>query len=329
MRLSWICFGFVFALAGGAAAEPGAAATPAHSPPAKKESSDWVFSLLPKSFQKNPHLDLTVVTELTAEGKTRPEVSAANPVYFELFSAGFRQQGHPPGNEKTLAREDIERLLTRALATNGYLPAAPPEHPPSLVVLYSWGSHNLLSEGDDENSTLSSEQVARNLLDRAALVGGDKFARQMLALFEEADSFYLAARVPIADGGNAVITPELLDFTNPVNMFKRRSPKNEALVAQSAHDVYFVVASAYDYAAMAKNERRLLWRTRMTVAANGVSQQQTLPTLVLTAAPYFGKDMPEPEVLTRRSMRTGTVEIGTPTIVEPNVPNPAKTAPKK
>ena len=33
-----------------------------------------------------------------------------------------------------------------------------------MLVLYTWGSHNLLTEADDENPTLSGEQVARNLL---------------------------------------------------------------------------------------------------------------------------------------------------------------------
>ena len=46
-----------------------------------------------------------------------------------------------------------------------------------------------------------------------------------------------------------------------------------------------------------------LWRTRMTVAAQGVSQEQTLPTLIATAAPYFGKDMTEPETLSKRTVR--------------------------
>jgi len=33
---------------------------------------------------------------------------------------------------------------------------------------------------------------------------------------------------------------------------------------------FFVVASAYDYDALAKGQRRLLWRTKMTVNALGV-----------------------------------------------------------
>ena len=84
------------------------------------------------------------------------------------------------------------------------------------------------------------------------------------------------------------------------------------------------MASAYDYQSVTEKRRRLLWRTRMTVAAQGVSPEQSLPTLVLNAAPYFGKDMAESAILSKRSMREGTVEIGTPTVVEPAAPPPAR-----
>lgn len=111
-------------------------------------------------------------------------------------------------------------------------------------------------------------------------------------------------------------------FANPVEQFKRRAPKNEMLVDQAASDVYYVVASAYDHRSISSTRKTLLWRTRMTVSSAGVSAAQSLPTLVLTAAPFFGKDMPEAEVLSKRSLREGTVEIGTPTVVE-DKPSPS------
>src|SRR5439155_15390002 len=112
-----------------------------------------------------------------------------------------------------------------------------------------------------------------------------------------------------------VMTPEMMAFANPVEMFRRAALKNEFLLDQTANDVYYVVASAYDYASAATNRRTLLWRTRMTVAAQGVSQEQTLPTLVLSAGPFFGKDMLEAETINKRTMREGTVEVGTPVVV--------------
>lgn len=309
----------------------GAAAAEKPAEPAKKSGeSAWVFSLLPKSLQKNPNLDLTVITEMTEAGKKLPPVSPAKPAYFLAQSGGMRAMGSTSGNEKSLSPEQVEKALTRALAANGYLPASPPATQPALLVTFVWGSHNLLVEGDADNPTLSGNQVARNLLDRAALVGGEKFARELLDLFTQADAMALANPPPRVDPSGSVpgIAPVLgaaqMEFANPVNLFKQRSVKNEFLVDQAAADVYYVVASAYDYAAIGKKQRILLWRTRMTVAAQGVSQEQTLPTLIATAAPYFGKDMPEPEVLHRRAVRDGNVEVGVPTVVEPAAPAPKK-----
>ncbi len=295
--------------------------------PAEKEKSpkksEWVFSLLPKSLQKNPRLEITVITEMTEAGRRLTPPTAQAPAYFESFTSGPRHLGESAGNHATLKPEEIERILVRALATNGYLPAKLPAHPPSLLILYTWGSHSLLTEGDSENPVLSGEQVARNLLDRAALVGGEKFAARLLDLFNQADAMSVATRAPTPPGGEPVFTPGLIEFMNPVSQFKRSDPKNEFLVEQAASNVYYVVASAYDYQSVVAKRRLLLWRTRMTVAADGVSQEQTLPTLVLSAAPYFGRDMSDAEIISKRVLREGTVEVGTPTVVEsPASPTP-------
>ena len=305
-------------------------ASPSVPPPKKPEKSEWVFSLLPKAFQKNPRVDLTVITEMTPLGRQLPPVTPAKPAYYISQSGGFNQRGHAPANEKSLQEAEVDRLLTRALAVSGYLRADPPAHPPTLAIIYTWGSHNLLIEGDEENPSLSGEIVARNLLDRAALVGGEKFAAQLLKLFDEADSLSIAASARPPPDGEAVIGAAQLDFLNPVNMFRRANPKNDFLVDQTANDVYYVVASAYDYAALGQKTRRLYWRTRMTVAAQGVSQEQTLPTLITTAGPYFGKEMAEVEVLSKRAVPEGTVEIGEAVVVpgeEPAAKKPA--APRK
>jgi hypothetical protein len=301
------------------ASNPPAASTPAPAAPAApaapQKNSDWVFSILPKAFQKNPRLELTVITEMTDAGKKLPPVSPSQPAYYETYSMGFHQLGDAAANEKTLKQEDIDKLLTRSLATNGYLVAERPQKPPSLLIIYTWGSHNMLREGDDENPSLSSDAIVRNLLDRAALVGGQKFAKDLLELFQQEDDMNTMANVHLPEGAQPVMTPEMMAFANPVNLFKMRSVKNEFLLDQTAADVYYVVASAYDYQSAAANNKILLWRTRMTVAAQGVSQDQTLPTLVLSAGPYFGKDMPEVETLSKRAMPEGSVEIGTPVVV--------------
>jgi len=341
LRLAWLVLlpGLLAQPAPVGAPPPALPALPSASalikPAGKKPASaPWVFSLLPKSLQKNPNLELTVVTEMTEDGKKLPPVTPEQPAYYLTQSSGYHQLGDSTGNEKTLPEAEVERILTKALAPNGYRPAQPPAQPPTLMIFYTWGSHNLLLEPDTDNPTLSAQRVARNLLDRAALVGGTKFAKEMLQLFTQADALATASYTPPPPPGadaspGPVIDQAQMEFMNPVNLFKMKSPKNEFLVDQTADDVYYVVASAYDYRALQQKQRKLLWRTRMTVAAKGVSQEQSLPTLIATAAPYFGQDMPEAEVLIKRAVPDGKVEIGTPIVVESPAHAPADQTPAK
>jgi hypothetical protein len=320
MNLIQSSFASLFVLSAALAADqaPVAAKAPAAAP----SKSQWVFSLLPKSMQKNPDLDLTVITEVTEEGKKLPPTSPEHPAYYVAQPAGFVQVGDTYGNEKSLRPDEVEHLLKKALAANGYLPAAPAAQPPSLVVIYFWGSHNVFDSTDESRS---ADSVVRNILDRAALVGGDKFARELATLFRQADDLASANQTlsGAALGIDPVLGPAQMAFFDPVNLFKLRSTKNEFLVDQASDDCYYVVASAYDYAAIANKQRKLLWRTRMAVNSRGVSQGQSLPMLIASAAPYFGRDMAEPEILTRRANEEHIV-IGTPTVVELPAGAPAK-----
>lgn len=309
---------------------PRASAAAVEPAPAAKDAPgkfDWVQSLLPNAWQKNPRLNFTVVTDMTEAGKKLPPVSPAQPVYFHLHSGGYQQLGDAPAGEKTIKQEQIEKVLLHALAANGYLPAKPPERLPSLLIIYGWGSHNMVE-------SLSSDEIARNLLDRAALVGGEKFAAKLNAVFREADTFAASLPPPPRVAGfDPLIEAPVIEFMNPLNTFRMSDRKNDFLLNQISENIYFVTASAYDVAAIAERRRVLLWRTRMTVTTQGVTQEQTLPTLVLTAAPFFGKETNGAEIINRRTVREGSVELGTPVVVEgagTAAPTPApSTSPQK
>lgn len=309
-----------FAAAGAAPEAEKAAKSEVPAPPAEFKEPKWVFSLLPKSMQKDPRLDYTVITEMTPAGRKLPKVTPESPAYYELFSAGYRQLGDAPGDERTLTAEQMEPLLVKSLHHNGYLPAKRPEHEPSLLILYTWGSHNRLVEGDEENPSISSDRMAKNLLERAALVGGDGFARELLKLMKDADTQQAAAGVPTPPGGQPVFDPGMLQFANPVSLFRSKSVRNAFLLDQTSDSVYYLVASAYDYRSAGTPKKVLLWRTRMTVSTQGVSQPQTLPVLVQAGSVYFGRDMKESAILSKRTVREGTVEIGAPTVISTEDP---------
>ena len=205
------------------------------------------------------------------------------------------------------------------------------------MINYFWGSHNLF---DQDNLAFSEEQWTNNILERAALAGGEKFANELSRAIGRSDdaaatvSTHLGSPATDASSsmagmsnlGAAATVAQMNALMDPVRLFKQRSPKNESLMEQATADCYFVVASAYDFASVSTHVKQLLWRTRMTVGARGVSQPQSVPTLIAAATPYFGRDMPEAEVLSKHALPEGKVEIGTPVEVGPAASPPA---PKK
>jgi hypothetical protein len=246
----------------------------------------FVFSLLPKAFQKRPTMEMSFNTEFTPYGRLLRQPAPENPVYYVAESAGFRQLGWAVGGEHSPPADDMARAMTKALATNGFLPATP-EHLPRLALIYFWGSHNK----PDPDTARDFPQVARkNQLERAILVGGRQLASGMAFSMQWGES--------------------------PAD----RMGKMEYLRDQAAEELYFVVASAYDYPALAKGERKLAWRTTMTVSSAGLAMQETLPPLVASGAIYFGKEMAEPEIGSRRISREGRVDIGPATVIEDQPP---------
>lgn len=269
-----------------------AAADP--SPLPKEPESPWRFSILPKSLQKNPLIDQTVVTEMTDEGRKLPAPTAENPAYYVAVPAGLHNEGFATDSDHPPSNAILADCLQRALAINHFLPSGP-DHPPTLLISYLWGVHNNLDQGSDEIGVASPDIGHRNLLSRAALVGGTKFAAELKAVLEADDR-------EISSGAPRIM---LLD---PLKLFVERDARTRQLFALSSGQCYYLVASAYDYQAAARKEgRKLLWRSKMTVDSSGMAMADTLPTLVLNAGIYLGRDMPEAATLLRRSNRNTEV----------------------
>lgn len=259
------------------------------------KSGEFVFSLLPKAFQRTPDLEMTVNTEMTDYGRLMRIPTPEHPMYYIAHSSGFKPRGDAVGGEKPPPPDVVDGALKRALAVNGYLPATSPDHRPALVVIYFWGSHNRL---DPEMAARFPRLAAQYQLERAMLVGGHPQVERMAHRLEWGE------------------------------FLTDRTPQYEYLRDQTLDDLYYVVASAYDFDALAHHERKLAWRTTMTVNARGVAMNETLVPLIATAGPYFGRETKEPQIAMRRISRWG-VEIGESKVIESDVPLPGdKAAPR-
>ena len=259
--------------------------------------------LLPRSLQKNPRIQLAVITEYTVDGIKVTPATPQHPVYYVGSDSGLTAMGDTVAGEKPPPIEKLNAAMEKALATNGYLPADK-AHPPSLFIHYRWGSFNhletslnmptdvrdteamsALAQVDQNDQSPMDEMQQINLVERAAIVGGTKFAHDV--------------KRALSDGHLAE--------------FRLRDIETSQLVAQTFDDLYFVIASAYDFNAAQNGEKKLLWRTKMSTSSQGIEMGRTLPQLVTNAAPYFGRYM-EKAVPLHVRIYAGTVEMGEPKV---------------
>lgn len=255
-------------------------------PKSDSRSGEFVFKLLPKSFQANPEFDMTIMCELTDYGRTLPIATPAHPVYYVSHDAGRYNVGELFANESTPA--NLDKLVIRSLSANGHLPSPNASHPPSLAIFYHWGSSNAMNA---EDRLLNPHLDWLQRRERQALIGGPNFYRYLRRYASDETS----------------------------NFFPLTS-EQEYVINQSKGSLYYIVISAYDYAALAKNERKLVWRARLTVDSSGVALSESLPPLVLTAGTSLGRDTNGFQIVTRCAHR-GKVELGPLIIVQEDVPS--------
>jgi hypothetical protein len=290
-------------------------------------SGQWSLSLLPKSMDKNARVDMTVFGEVTSAGAAKPLPTAQSPQYYVAQSGGYRPDRIAPLGEKTPSDATVTTHIDKSLRAAGYLPAEEGKTP-DLLVVFHWGSQY----GRDEDSTIMT---------RALLIGGDAFAKELDDVLrrqreERQLQRDLTGRQTVTHfsaSGRTTFTRQNVNTMaafasfSPIEQFKRRDDNNALLLEQATGDLYYVLISAYDFPALQKGQRVLLWRTRLTVDASGVSLVDTLPALLFNAGPYLGKETGRAGTFTKKMLRSGSVEIGPSEVIDDNVAEPRPAAP--
>jgi len=285
--------------------------------PTQTHTGELAFSLLPRGFQKNPRIYMTVITEMSELGKKIAPPTTDSPVYYLAQTTGYHDEGEGVTGEKPMPVADLESMLKQSLAVSHFLPFTK-QHKATQVLIFIWGSHNTLNQdtttqalalndGDLSQSGAANANVVRkNLLSRAALVGGIRFAHDLEIALNKQDLNQ---------------TTGIKSFVqSPLEKFMDRDDKTRELVEQAYDDCYYVVVSAYDGAALAHGKRQLLWRTKLTTNSRGLAMSMSLPVLIETGDHYFGKaDMEDAATLERNAIAEGQVKVGTPVQVKDKI----------
>lgn len=258
----------------------------------------WTALLAPLGFAAVPsQIEVVANADLTEEGRKIRRPTPEHPAYYVPFILGYHEEGKIVAGEQPPKRAELIRLVGRALAKEGYvLQALRPDANrtvPSLIVTIEWGYLNALVteqpapfdlNANDSDSEGASQPGSTdfNQAQRIALVAGSAVKRQ--TQFAPGDWEKLG---------------EAID-----------------------DDRYFIIVSAYDFAASITGEQKLLWRTRMSVPRQGIWMNDALPGLIAAGAPLFGRQTEVP-TWTPQPLREGRATPGELKVVEGDVKLPA------
>lgn len=98
--------------------------------------------------------------------------------------------------------------------------------------------------------------------------------------------------------------------------------EREDVMQAAEEDRYFIVVTAYDFAAYEqhhaeKSDRRkklVLWQAKMSVPSNGVYFPDVMKTLAKAGGPFLGRETVRPKMLLTPILPEGRIDIGTPTV---------------
>jgi hypothetical protein len=275
---------------GTASIAPSQSAT-AGAPAVAKDSSAQ-----PEPPRSSAAFDSSAITEWTEVGRRIAAPTADSPAYVVIYAKGQQDFGRASAAEKTPAPETLDQQMEKSLAQQHYL-RADAKRQPAYLIVFSWGSHRALVYN-------SQDAGFANLLDRAALVGGNRFSNELRAAMEREVSASDAtsdgafgAQMP---GMRPVSAADLFVSISPLERFRKRNQKTEDLMNQISNDCYYVIISAFDYASVGQGKSQLLWRTKLTTTSPGTSLADAIPSLIASGAGYLGRSMSEAELFSGR-----------------------------
>ncbi len=205
--------------------------------------------------------------------------TADKPVYYVLLGAAERTLGAAWANEPQPDKATLEKEVIRILATQHFHRTQLGGHMPQLAVVVTWGSANLMI--DDINDTNDAGETTTSSLvwnqREIAQLVGADKANQKMLMSSEADAINDAAR----------------------------------------QDRLYVMIAALDAMALAKKQKKLVWRTRISIESRRTSLPESLTVMLNSAGPYLGRSTELPVFIDDNLRRKADVQIGTPVVVPP------------
>ena len=208
--------------------------------------------------------DLEVITVTDINGFRQP-ANPDRPQYYLAASLGYRDLGASiAGFSEPPPDKDVVHLLSSELAKQGYFPATAQSAPPTLLLVYTWGTLNaerFYGADPSRYSQLNHGQMVRFL-------GGPKVG----------------------------LNKDFFDpLTAPALGLSVQSYASQRIFEVAREDLYVIVVAAYDYSdALELKRRPPVWTTRIAAPSLGFSFSNVFPAMLAIGGPQFGRDTPRP-----------------------------------
>jgi hypothetical protein len=213
----------------------------------------------------------------------------------------------------------ITKILAENMVRQNYYPSSDPKDADLLIAVH-WGVTTI---ADNPNRQQDLERL-HTLLARynAAVAAGRKpdpspvNQAQAIVEAEQADVRRHLSANSILLGFKPQFDKDQNQTTDTGASANDATGTDRAsLMLALAEERYFVILMAYDYHSMKKGSTpKLLWSTRFSIVATGLSFTKALPVMSRVAADYFGHAVDGLKI-TKPEVPEGKVELGTPTVV--------------
>lgn len=105
---------------------------------------------------------------------------------------------------------------------------------------------------------------------------------------------------------------------------------DEVKVMEAANsNLYIASIQAFDLVELDAGKKKLLWHTRIACEATGLTMSETMPTMIIAAGPFIGRETKKPVWRDLTDLRKANVDIGEAKMLEFVDPAASKNSPTK
>ncbi len=236
--------------------------------------------------------EVLVVSDVVDPKATALRPTKENPVYYIILGGAERTLGDPIGGEKMPKPDELKFEIARALHSQGFLLTKVGGPRPQIAILYSYGTANLSSVDLDETDPGTGETTTSTIT----------FNRREIA-----------ALVGALKADRHLLMPSEADRINEAARDNR----------------LYLFLAAFDVDALAQKQKKIVWRTRISIDSRRNTLPEVMRVMLASAAPYFATETDLPKFIEDADRRKAEVIIGTPTVVDDQAPPSAAPAAKR